>query len=52
MDTVTLHPEVAAVFDMVPPTDESRTRCVAVLPDLGEVLEMLRTRGGLERRSR
>jgi HAD superfamily hydrolase (TIGR01509 family) len=34
------------VPDMVPPSDESRARCVAVVSDLGEVLEVLRTRGG------
>jgi HAD superfamily hydrolase (TIGR01509 family) len=39
------------VPDMVPPSDESRTRCVAVVDDLGEVLELLRARGGLRRRS-
>ena len=38
------------VPDMVPPTDESRARCVAVVSDLGAVLEVLRTRGGFERR--
>ena len=32
------------VPDMVPPTDASRTRCAAVLPDLDAVLEMLRER--------
>ena len=39
------------VPDMVPPTDESRARCVAVVDDLGAVLEMLHARGGLMRRS-
>jgi HAD superfamily hydrolase (TIGR01509 family) len=39
------------VPDMVPPSDESRARCVAVVPDLGAVLEVLRTRGGFLRRS-
>jgi HAD superfamily hydrolase (TIGR01509 family) len=39
------------VPDMVPPTDESRARCAAVVPDLGAVLEVLRMRGGLERGS-
>jgi HAD superfamily hydrolase (TIGR01509 family) len=39
------------VPDMVPPTDASRARCVAVVTDLGEVLEVLRTRGGFGRRS-
>jgi beta-phosphoglucomutase-like phosphatase (HAD superfamily) len=38
------------VPDMVPPTEESRARCVAVLDDLGAVLEMLHQRGGLVRR--
>ena len=37
------------VPDMVPPTDESRARCAAVLPDLGSVVEMLWTQGGLAR---
>ena len=32
------------VPDMVPPTDASRANCAAVVPDLGAVLEMLRTR--------
>lgn len=39
------------VPDMVPPTDESRARCTAVVDDLGAVAEMLRTRGGFARRS-
>jgi HAD superfamily hydrolase (TIGR01509 family) len=39
------------VPDMVTPTEESRTRCAAVLSDLHAVLAMLRTRGGFERRS-
>jgi HAD superfamily hydrolase (TIGR01509 family) len=39
------------VPDMVPPTEASRARCVAVVDDLGAVLEVLRTRGGLARRS-
>jgi HAD superfamily hydrolase (TIGR01509 family) len=39
------------VPDMVPPTEESRARCVAVVPDLGAVLTMLHQRGGLMRRS-
>ena len=34
------------VPDMVPPTDASRANCAAVVPDLGAVLEMLRTRCG------
>jgi HAD superfamily hydrolase (TIGR01509 family) len=33
------------VPDMVPPTEESRARCAAVVPDLGAVLEILRQRG-------
>ena len=32
------------VPDMVPPTEASRTRCAAVVPDLDAVLEMLRER--------
>jgi HAD superfamily hydrolase (TIGR01509 family) len=39
------------VPDMVPPTEESRARCAAVLSDLKAVLEMLRERGGLMHRS-
>jgi beta-phosphoglucomutase-like phosphatase (HAD superfamily) len=39
------------VPDLVTPTEESRNRCAAVLPDLHEVTDMLRMRGGLERRS-
>ena len=38
------------VPDLVTPTEESRARCAAVLPDLHEVTDMLRTRGGLDRR--
>jgi HAD superfamily hydrolase (TIGR01509 family) len=38
------------VPDLVTPTEESRARCVAVVPDLGAVLEMLHRRGGLKRR--
>ena len=38
------------VPDMVTPTDELRARCAAVLSDLHEVTEMLRTRGRFERR--
>lgn len=34
------------VPDMVPPTDASRANCVAVVPDLGAVLDMLRARCG------
>lgn len=37
------------VPDMAPPTDESRARCAAVLPDLNAVLAMLRERGALGR---
>jgi HAD superfamily hydrolase (TIGR01509 family) len=37
------------VPDMVTPTDESRARCAAIVPDLGAVLEVLRQRGGFER---
>jgi hypothetical protein len=36
---------------MLPPTEESRARCAAVVDDLGAVLEMLHRRGGLKRRS-
>jgi len=36
---------------MAPPTDETRARCAAIVPDLGGVLKMLRTRGGFGRRS-
>jgi HAD superfamily hydrolase (TIGR01509 family) len=35
------------VPDIVPPTDASRAKCVAVLPDLGAVLAMLREPGEL-----
>ena len=38
------------VPDMVTPTEESRARCAAVVPDLGAVLEVLRERGGFGRR--
>ncbi|MGB8401594.1 MAG: HAD family phosphatase [Bradyrhizobium sp.] len=38
------------VPDIAPPTEESRARCAAVLPDLNAVLAMLRERGGLTRR--
>lgn len=38
------------VPDMVPPTEASRANCAAVVPDLGAVLDMLRTRCRLERR--
>ena len=37
------------VPDMTPPTEETRARCAAVLPDLNAVLEMLRERGAIER---
>ena len=33
------------VPDMVTPTDETRARCAAIVPDLGAVLEVLRDRG-------
>jgi HAD superfamily hydrolase (TIGR01509 family) len=39
------------VPDMVPPTEASRARCAAVLSDLNAVLETLRHRCGLARRS-
>jgi len=39
------------VPDMVPPTEQSRARCAAVLSDLNAVLALLRERGGLMRRS-
>jgi HAD superfamily hydrolase (TIGR01509 family) len=38
------------VPDIVPPTEEARAKCAAVLPDLHAVVELLRTRGGLGRR--
>ena len=38
------------VPDMVPPTEETRAKCAAVLPDLHAVLAMLRERGEFERR--
>jgi HAD superfamily hydrolase (TIGR01509 family) len=37
------------VPDIVPPTEASRAKCAAVLPDLSSVLEMLRERGDLTR---
>ena len=37
------------VPDMTPPTDETRAKCAAVLPDLNAVLAMLRERGAFER---
>ena len=37
------------VPDMAPPTDETREKCAAILPDLGAVLDMLRERGAFER---
>ncbi|WP_426440180.1 HAD family hydrolase [Bradyrhizobium genosp. P] len=39
------------VPDMAPPTDETRAKCAAVLPDLNAVLALLRGRGVLTRRS-
>jgi beta-phosphoglucomutase-like phosphatase (HAD superfamily) len=39
------------VPDLVPPTEESRARCAAVLPDLNAVLTLLRQQGALDRRS-
>lgn len=39
------------VPDLVPPNEASRTKCAAVLSDLGAVREMLQTRCRLERRS-
>ena len=39
------------VPDMVPPTEQSRARCAAVLSDLNAVVAMLHDRGGLTRRS-
>jgi HAD superfamily hydrolase (TIGR01509 family) len=35
------------VPDIVPPTDETRAKCAAVLPDLHAVLRMLREKAGL-----
>jgi len=40
------------VPDMVPPTEESRARCTAVVADLNAVVEMLRKHGGLTDASR
>ncbi|MBR0875573.1 HAD family phosphatase [Bradyrhizobium tropiciagri] len=37
------------VPDMAPPTEATRAKCAAVLPDLNAVLAMLRERGGLAR---
>lgn len=37
------------VPDIVPPTEQSRAKCAAVLADLHAVLELLRIRGGLMR---
>ncbi len=37
------------VPDMAPPTEESRARCAAVVPDLGAVLAILHQRGGFVR---
>jgi HAD superfamily hydrolase (TIGR01509 family) len=39
------------VPDLVPPTDESRARCAAVLSDLDAVLALLHQRGGIARNS-
>jgi HAD superfamily hydrolase (TIGR01509 family) len=39
------------VPDIAPPTEETRARCAAVLPDLNAVLAMLRERSSLLRRS-
>ncbi len=39
------------VPDLVPPTEQSRARCVAVVPDLNAVVTMLHDRGGFARRS-
>ncbi|HMM89991.1 HAD family hydrolase [Bradyrhizobium sp.] len=39
------------VPDMAPPTDETRARCAAVLPDLNAVLAMLQARGAFSRHS-
>jgi hypothetical protein len=36
------------VPDMAPPTDETREKCAAILPDLGAVLDLLRERGAFE----
>lgn len=38
------------VPDILPPTDETRAKCAAVLPDLNAVLAALQNRGTLERR--
>ena len=38
------------VPDMVPPTEESRARCAAVVPDLNAVRTILHQRGGFTRR--
>lgn len=38
------------VPDTVPPTDETRAKCAAVLPDLNAVLAAMQNRGALERR--
>jgi beta-phosphoglucomutase-like phosphatase (HAD superfamily) len=37
------------VPDIVPPTEASREKCAAVLPDLDALLAMLRQRGALKR---
>ncbi len=40
------------VPDIVPPTEDSRAKCAAVLPDLNSVLEMLQGRGAIIRGGR
>ncbi|WP_312015224.1 HAD family phosphatase [Bradyrhizobium lablabi] len=40
------------VPDLSPPTEETRAKCAAVLPDLSAVLALLRERGALMRKSR
>jgi hypothetical protein len=35
------------VPDMAPPTEETRAKCAAVLPDLNAVLALLQERGAL-----
>ncbi|MGA7803011.1 HAD family hydrolase [Bradyrhizobium sp.] len=39
------------VPDLVPPTEQSRAKCAAVLPDLNAALKLLRQQGALDRRS-
>ena len=48
---ITLFDTADIYSNMVPPTDESRARCVAVVDDLGAVRTMLQQRGGLGWRS-